>query len=307
MPSDRNSRAWVPFFIGDHVKDTGHLSTLEEGAYLRLMFHYYSTGKPLPASDRILANIARVPLTEWAEIRDVVVALFVRDGEVLRHKRIEHELAGIARRSAQGREKAAKRWQRNQEGDAVAMPQHPDSTAAVIPQHSSGNAGEMLVTVTTTTTAQGVGESSIEASPTPLAEEEAAERSAGAAAPPPSAVLEFPCTGGVGARWGLTEAKLDEYRTSFPGLDVLGELRKARQWLLDNPTRQKTLRGVPAFLGRWLAREVDSPRRAPAVGGRERSGSGSLFTGGSKARPAREDPELQRVAVGGPVNKEAGR
>ena len=35
-----------------------------------------------------------------------------------------------------------------------------------------------------------------------------------------------------------------------------------RKWCLDNPTRQKTLRGVPRFLNAWLSKEQNSGRRS---------------------------------------------
>jgi hypothetical protein len=57
-----------------------------------------------------------------------------------------------------------------------------------------------------------------------------------------------------GKPWYLPEGKLSEYQETYPCLDVAAELRKARQWCIDNPARRKTARGMPAFLNRWLAR-----------------------------------------------------
>jgi len=52
----------------------------------------------------------------------------------------------------------------------------------------------------------------------------------------------------------LTADRLAEYRDTFPGIDIPGELRKARLWLTDNPDRRKTARGMPRFLSGWLNR-----------------------------------------------------
>jgi hypothetical protein len=82
-----------------------------------------------------------------------------------------------------------------------------------------------------------------------------------ASSEPPAFVLEFPCDGPV-KEFQLTEAKLAEYRESYPHIDVIGECRKALQWLRDNPTKRKTAGGMPAYLGRWLAKANDSPARA---------------------------------------------
>lgn len=56
----------------------------------------------------------------------------------------------------------------------------------------------------------------------------------------------------TGESWHLPQAKLDEYRESFPGIDLDRELRKAAQWTRDNDTKRKTAKGMPAFLSRWL-------------------------------------------------------
>ena len=68
--------------------------------------------------------------------------------------------------------------------------------------------------------------------------------------------------------WTLPADRLDEYRSTFPGLDVDAELRKARLWLLDNPDRRKTARGMPRFLSGWLT------RAKPADAGTTRNGDG---------------------------------
>ena len=60
----------------------------------------------------------------------------------------------------------------------------------------------------------------------------------------------------------VTESKQAEYRTAYPGVDVTLELRSIRQWCLDNPTRKKTLRGVPRFLNAWLSKAQNSGRRS---------------------------------------------
>ena len=75
------------------------------------------------------------------------------------------------------------------------------------------------------------------------------------------AVMTFPVKGKTKA-WDLHQAKVDEWREAFSGADVLAELRKARQWLIDNPKRQKTNRGMSAFLFRWLERSQNSGRIA---------------------------------------------
>jgi hypothetical protein len=53
-------------------------------------------------------------------------------------------------------------------------------------------------------------------------------------------------------------SKLAEWQESYPALQVLTEARQALQWLRDNPHHAKTARGMPRFLGAWLARSQNN-------------------------------------------------
>ncbi|AMV23446.1 hypothetical protein VT84_03485 [Gemmata sp. SH-PL17] len=75
-------------------------------------------------------------------------------------------------------------------------------------------------------------------------------------------VMTFPCAGSGPREWCLTQSKLTEWSNAFPGVDVLAECRKARQWLIDNPRKCKTHSGMARFLGSWLGRAQDSGRAA---------------------------------------------
>ena len=84
-----SNRAWMPLHIGDYLKDTGHLTAAEHGAYLLLIMRYWQDGG-LPADERLIARYARLSPSEWEESRAVIAALF-SDG--WQHKRIDAELA----------------------------------------------------------------------------------------------------------------------------------------------------------------------------------------------------------------------
>jgi hypothetical protein len=77
--------------------------------------------------------------------------------------------------------------------------------------------------------------------------------------------MVFPCVGQGPAEWSLSRAKLAEYAESYPGLDVLAEIRKALQWVRDNPTKRKTHGGMPKFLGGWLSRANDRGASRPTA------------------------------------------
>lgn len=124
------SRAWMPLYVADYLADTGHLSTVEHGAYLLLIMHYWQTGG-LPCDDIRLARIARLTPDEWAASRQTVQNLFDDDWK---HGRIEKELAdaktAYERRAAAGRKG----------GNAKAASKHDDAKAIPKEQQCSSNA-----------------------------------------------------------------------------------------------------------------------------------------------------------------------
>lgn len=97
------SHAWMPLYVSDYLADTGHLSTVEHGAYMLLIMHYWQTGG-LPDDERKLSRIARLSADEWGAVRDTLADLFC-DGWT--HSRIDAELAHasdvISKRSAAAR------------------------------------------------------------------------------------------------------------------------------------------------------------------------------------------------------------
>lgn len=100
---------WMPFYVADYLADTGHLSTLEHGAYMLLIMHYWQH-KGLPPDELKLARISRLSEEEWSAVRGTMVALF---DEGWTHKRIDAEIAKTAetmiKRSAAGKAGASAR------------------------------------------------------------------------------------------------------------------------------------------------------------------------------------------------------
>jgi uncharacterized protein YdaU (DUF1376 family) len=92
-------RAWMPLYVGDYLRDTRDLNTLQHGAYLLLIMHYWQHDA-LPTDDARLAAIAGLPVAQWRRIREPVQAKFA---EGWRHKRIDAELAKLDRAVMQRR------------------------------------------------------------------------------------------------------------------------------------------------------------------------------------------------------------
>ena len=112
----KKTDAWMPFYVGDYLADTGRLSTEGHGAYLLLILDYWRNGPP-PDEDESLAAIARMPIQRWQKLRPLIIRFFQPGDGVWKHKRIDAEkdkANGISSdRSAAGKASAeAKRKQR---------------------------------------------------------------------------------------------------------------------------------------------------------------------------------------------------
>lgn len=79
----------------------------------------------------------------------------------------------------------------------------------------------------------------------------------------PAAVLSFKCLG-MPREWELTQEYLDELKAMYPTLDVMAEVLSSKSWLLANPGRWKTAKGMPRFLDGWLRRSWGSSRSPSA-------------------------------------------
>lgn len=55
----------------------------------------------------------------------------------------------------------------------------------------------------------------------------------------------------------LSQNYIDEMSGLYPNTDVMAELRKMRAWLINNPSRRKTKKGIQRFINSWLMREQD--------------------------------------------------
>ena len=100
MPRRPPRRRSMPLDWTIYLADTRHLTTLEHGAYLLLIAHYWQH-QGLPSDERVLARIAGLDAEQWAAARDTLHALFKLGN--WKHKRIEAELTESARLSNAGR------------------------------------------------------------------------------------------------------------------------------------------------------------------------------------------------------------
>ena len=63
----------------------------------------------------------------------------------------------------------------------------------------------------------------------------------------------------------VTVEFVSQMKELYPAVDVEQELRNMKAWLMSNPQRRKTFKGMPKFINSWLAREQDKGFVSPQV------------------------------------------
>ena len=71
--------------------------------------------------------------------------------------------------------------------------------------------------------------------------------------PPADVFLTLPLVGD--AQHPITTADVAFWHETYPGVDIQQGFRSMRAWLIANPTRRKTQRGIGRFVMAWLERE----------------------------------------------------
>ena len=61
----------------------------------------------------------------------------------------------------------------------------------------------------------------------------------------------------TGEEFPVISEQISEWSALYPNVDVVQQLRNMRGWLLSNPQRRKTQRGIGKFVTNWLAKEQD--------------------------------------------------
>jgi uncharacterized protein YdaU (DUF1376 family) len=105
---------FMPWYIGDYLRDTQHLTTEQHGAYLLLIAHCWEHGA-IPAEPTGRAQVVRLPLKRWQQIKAPIEAFFLEDGT---HKRVTKELAKVERISVIRSIAASKRGDKNATANA---------------------------------------------------------------------------------------------------------------------------------------------------------------------------------------------
>jgi uncharacterized protein YdaU (DUF1376 family) len=125
--------------LGDYLRDTAHLSLIEDAVYRRLLDQYYIREAPLPLNIDECAKLARVagkggrPAVEY-----ILHSFFVRADDGFHQTRADQEIARFHAKRAKAQNSANARW-KGSERNANAMRTHSPSNALQSPDTSNKN------------------------------------------------------------------------------------------------------------------------------------------------------------------------
>lgn len=129
---------WMPFYVGDYLRDTGHLTVAEHGAYFLLLLNAWTRDGSLPDDDLRLRMMAKMDVKEWKASGKTIREFFYSADGCLRHKRMDRELANAKAHSTAkaeaGRRGAEKRW--HNDAKTIVGSSQDDGTAIAQPSNS---------------------------------------------------------------------------------------------------------------------------------------------------------------------------
>jgi uncharacterized protein YdaU (DUF1376 family) len=118
--------SFMPFYVGDYLRDTMHLTTRQHGAYCLLLLRYWAKGGPLPIDEEQLRAITRLTPQEWKSDRGALLTFFTKADDGWHQKRADEELAEAVeaynRRRIASEKGNAKRWRKDSLGRPNAIP-----------------------------------------------------------------------------------------------------------------------------------------------------------------------------------------
>ena len=107
------SNPYMPLFVGDYLRDTVHLQTVEHGAYMLILMALWSQGGAIKSDPKYLARVARMTPTKFKNMWPSIEGFFISENGVLRHARIDRELTHIEKKRAKKVQAANSRWRKN--------------------------------------------------------------------------------------------------------------------------------------------------------------------------------------------------
>jgi uncharacterized protein YdaU (DUF1376 family) len=104
-----------PLWTDAYLADTGHLTTIEHGAYLLLLVTMWRNGGELPNDDKELARYARMTSGQWLRIRPRLMRFFTVSSDSITQGRLTDELVAVKQKSAKQSDSARAKWRKNRD------------------------------------------------------------------------------------------------------------------------------------------------------------------------------------------------
>ncbi len=218
--------------IGDFIRDTAQLNDHQLATYLRLIWVYYDSEKPI--SDD-LESVAFAVRSDEKTVGLILRHYFTRSPDGWTHARCEKEISEYKARGDKARQKANARW-----SNAAAVPQHSHGNAAAMPQHRKNGVFDANQEPITNNRKEKERESATDAA-------NAAPRSRAIAIP-----ADFP-----------SEAELAWCEAERPDLSAGAVAVAFRDYHLAHGS---TMKSWPAAWRTWVRKERAPIRAAPAYG-----------------------------------------
>jgi uncharacterized protein YdaU (DUF1376 family) len=96
---------YYPHHIGDYLRDTAHLSPLEDGIYRRMLDVYYASEKPLPLETHWVCRLVRATTEdERNAVEEILRQFFDKQPEGWRNRRADHEIRVAAKKAKVARQ-----------------------------------------------------------------------------------------------------------------------------------------------------------------------------------------------------------
>lgn len=230
------------------------MSATETGIYITLIAIMYDRGTPIPADISRLARLCGASNSQFKRALDALVSegkIHLIDG-ALWNDRVEKETVYRSEKSAVAKQAAEMRWQKS------VINQGATDAPALRPQ-CDGNAISEVRSQKSEVREDHPSDDLFAPSDETLDAAPLLTDDPIVCLIPTNTGNEFP----------IRASKVQEYQTTYLGVDVETELRKIRQWSIDNPKRRKTANGVLRAVNTWLSKAQD--RGPPTARGSPRA------------------------------------
>jgi uncharacterized protein YdaU (DUF1376 family) len=103
----------LPLWTDAYLADTGHLTTIEHGAYLLLLMAMWRAGGSLPNDDKKLMRFAHLNAGQWHRMRETLMEFFNVEGDQIVQGRLTDELSFVRQHRAKQSNNARAKYRKN--------------------------------------------------------------------------------------------------------------------------------------------------------------------------------------------------